>query len=199
MKNRLIHFVMLFAICATVFTSCKDDKDDDPVPTPPTSVLCDGKGSLSFMPLALDNKWILSALGNSLTLTVIDTLTTGTVKYFNVSSSLGGAQTYSQYPNGDVKVYEFSSGDDVMYVPVNPTVGQTWPYLVDNCTSRKVISINASVVTAACTYTGCVMLQQFNGTTLKRTEYFKRGVGLVSTDIIAQGSVVTKLAAVTLK
>ncbi|MDQ3051526.1 MAG: hypothetical protein M3Q95_11615 [Bacteroidota bacterium] len=177
-----------------LLTSCKDDKDEDPVPT---NVLCDGKGSLSFMPLSLDNKWILTTPGNTVSLEVIDTLTDANIKYYNVSSSLGGAASYSQYPNGDVKRFEFSSGDDVLHVPFNPTVGQTWQYQVDNFTSRKVVGINETVVTGSCTYTGCVKIQSFQTTTLKRTEYFKRGVGLVSTDMIGAG-IVTKLAAVTL-
>lgn len=188
---------MLLAVCSTVLVSCKDDKDDDPA-LPPASVLCDGKGSLSFMPLKLNNEWTLSTTGNAVTLSVIDTMTDAGLKIYNVVSSLGGGATYYQAPNGDVKIYQFSSADYVLYVPVNPVAGQTWSYLVDNCTTRKVINTNATVVTPACTYTGCVMIQQFNGATLKRTEYFKRGLGLVSTDIIAQGSVVTKLAAVKL-
>lgn len=196
MNFRFNHFVILIASCSLLLTSCKDDKDDDPTPLP-TSVLCDGKGSLSFMPLSLGNKWTLYATGNTVILEVIDTLSQAGVKKYNVSSSLGGAANYNQYPNGDVTRYEFSSGDDVLYVPFNPTVGQTWSYQVDNFTSRKVVSINETVVTATCTYTGCVMIQSFQTTTLKRTEYFKRGVGLVSSDLVAPG-VITKLASVTL-
>ncbi len=196
MNFRINHFVILIASCSLLLTSCKDDKDDDPAPLP-TSVLCDGKGSLSFMPLSLGNKWTLTATGNTVSLEVIDTLMQSGIIKYNVSSSLGGAATYSQYPNGDVKRYEFSSGDDVLYLPFNPVAGQTWNCQVDNFTSRKVVSINETVVTAACTYTGCVMIQSFQTTTLKRTEYFKRGVGLVSSDMVAPG-VITKLAAVKL-
>ncbi len=55
---------MLLALCSVSIISCKDD-DDDPIPAPITSVICDGKGSLSYYPLAVGNRWVYTVGGDT--------------------------------------------------------------------------------------------------------------------------------------
>ena len=201
MKRRFVPFVVLFTLTAFTFTACKDDDDDDPAPTPtppPTSVICNGKGSTSFMPLAMENSWYLSTSGNSVTFTVVDTPYISSNKYYEVESTLGGNRNYRRKTNGDIMVYDFSSGSELLYIPAAPTVGQEWPYDMDFATTRKIAATNASYTTSKCNYTGCLKIELYDGTTLKRTEYFKKGVGLISTDMIWGGVVITKLSSVTL-
>jgi len=199
MKKRFIPFIVILAFTAIFINACKDDKDEDPTPTPtPTSVICDGKGSTSYYPLAMQNSWYLSTSGNSITFTIVDTPTYISNKYYEVESSLGGTRYYRKKSNGDIMVYSMSSGTELLYIPGSPTVGQSWPFDMDFATTRKVAATNASYSTSKCNYTGCLKIELWDGVDLVRTDYYKKGVGLISTDLIWGGVVVTKLSSVTL-
>ncbi len=192
--------ILVILVCFALTEGCKKDStDDSPTPTPAANVICDGNGTTDFLPLVLNNSWYYSATGNSFTLTVSGTATYSSKTYFEVTTNLGGELLLRKATNGDIMAYHTSSGTEQLYIPVAPTVGQTWNCDVEGTGTRKVLSVSASLTTSSCSYTGCLKIQNTSASgTPGRTVYYKKGVGMVSTDQIWPGAIVTNLSTVTL-
>ncbi len=202
MKKTLIAIVLLVAASTTLVTSCKK-KSSDPDPVTPavtTSTICDGNGSGTFYPLTLNNTWHYQGTGtNAFSNTVTGTQVYGSNTYFIVESNLGGTMYLRKATSGDIMAYNTGTSTEQMLVPASPTTGQSWTYTLDLAATRKVISTNASINTSSCHYTGCLKIQEFDSSGAgKAVMYYKKGVGMISTDEIWPGYLVTNLDAITL-
>lgn len=195
MKIRFSYVVLLFVLSSVSFFSCKDDKEDDPIPAP-VNVLCDGKGSLSYMPLALGNRWLLTAGSDSIQQGVYFVTTAGTVQNFEVGQDAANTITYSRLANGNITIVDMN-GDDVLYMPAVPVPGQTWAYEVGFATERRVVNLNSAIYTPKCAYTNCLKIEDISGSSVVATSYYKKGVGMVSSDFIT-GNPNYKLAGIIL-
>ncbi|MFZ5552807.1 MAG: hypothetical protein ACOZCO_06810 [Bacteroidota bacterium] len=167
---------------------------------PCPSTLCDGNGSTSFYPLALNNSWFYKGSGtNQFTNTVSATATYNSLTYYKVDNTLGGTIYLRSATNGDIMIYNPSTSSELLYVPASPTTGQTWSYPMQFSATRKVISSSTSFSTSSCTYSGCVKIQNFDASGNGKTVmYYKKGVGMVSSDEIYPGVIVTNLNTITL-
>jgi hypothetical protein len=164
------------------------------------STLCDGNGTTSWFPLALNNSWFYKGSGsNQFTDNITGTQVYGSFTYHKIENTLGGTNYLRQASNGDIMIYNSATSTEYLYVPGSPTVNQTWTFPMQFSATRKVISTNATLTTSTCTYTGLLKIQNFNGTGGGETVmYFKKGLGMVSTDQIYPGIIVTNLNTVTL-
>jgi hypothetical protein len=197
MKNKLMMLMLVVSTGAILLPSCKKKKEETPVPE--VNVLCDGNGADTYYPLALNNKWSYSdgSGANKFNNSVSKTATYGSNTYYVISNSLGGTQYLRQAANGDIMTYDTGTSSELLYIPASPTVGQSWSYNMEFAATRKVINVNASLATS-CTYTDCLLIQTFNsGGMLAHTYYYKKGIGMLSSDEISVG-INTKLNSVTL-
>lgn len=202
MKKNLVAITLFIAIIAVIIPSCKK-KTTDPTPTPvvtPANVICDGNGSTDYYPLVLNNTWHYKDSGsNAFDNTVTGTVTYGSFTYFVVANTLGGTMYLRKASSGDIMAYNSSTSSEVLFIPASPTTGQTWAYTLEFAATRKVISTSTSFSTSSCSYTGCLKIQLFNASGVgKDVIYYKKGVGMISTDQIWQGIIVTNLNTLTL-
>jgi hypothetical protein len=198
MKKKLMTLILIVSACAILLPSCKKKKDE-PTPEPEVNVLCDGNGSGTYYPLALNNKWSYTdgSGANKFNNSVSKTITYGSNTYYVISNSLGGTQYLRQAANGDIMTYDTGTSSEVLYIPASPTVGQSWSYNLEFAATRKVINVSAPLSTS-CTYTDCLLIQTFNsGGMVAHTYYYKKGIGMLSTDEISVG-INTRLNSVTL-
>lgn len=181
-------FFASVVLATSVFVgSCNTEEEDPNDPGTPPNVLCDGAGSSSYFPLAADNEWTYSGqFGTTETVTDVATVSAGTEYTLDVDQGFTDwTETYVVGSNGDV--FFESAGVTVsdslyLYVPANPTVNQEWLYVIsfDGHKVRKVVSTNASVSTSSCDYTGCLEIQEYDGTgDALGTYWYKPGVGQV--------------------
>jgi len=202
MKKYLFVMLMIAGTIAVLQQSCKKDKDDDEDPTPvvPVNVICDGNGTTDYFPLALSNSWYYNGSGsNDFTSSISTTEVHGGQTYFVVTSTLGGTDYLRKAANGDIIEYRSGSGTEVLLIPGSPTVNQSWAYTSLSVTTRKVISINATLTTDDCSYTGLLKIQEFDASEVGHAVYYyKKGVGMISTDQIWPGYIQSDLATVTL-
>jgi hypothetical protein len=219
-KATFIIMTVILAASSIVYTGCK--KEDDTTSSVSctdgiqnqgetgvdcggpcaacVSVLCDGNSSNVYYPLAVNNYWAYSdGANNVFNKTVTQTQVYNSLTYYKEVSSLGGIWYLRVAGNGDIMKYNPATQSELLYVPASPTLNQTWNYPMEFAATRKVISTSASYTTGSCTYTGCVKIQQFDASGNPKTvQYFKKGVGMVSTDEIYPGFIVTKLITITL-
>lgn len=190
MKRKLMTLILLAATAIILMPSCKKKTEETPEPETPaeTSVLCDGNGSGTYYPLALNNKWSYTDGGaNHFSNFISKTVTYGSNTYFIVSNSLGGTQYLRQAANGDIMTYNTGTSSEVLYIPASPTVGQSWTYPMEFAATRKVSNVNAALSTS-CSYTDCLVIQTYNsGGMLAHSYYYKKGIGMLSTDEISIG------------
>ena len=166
------------------------------------NVLCNGNGQTTYYPLKLNNYWNYSVQSASwdYSITVKGTAVYNTLTYFeleayDVTSYLFYLRTAT---NGDIYRY-FTGGVDQEYleVPASPTASQTWPYYVSTAVgTRVVVSTNATLSTASCSYTGCLKIEERDsGGALFSTSYYKKGIGMIEHFVFGA----TDLKQVTLK
>lgn len=147
---------------------------------PTTYSLCDGiSGNNKYVPLSVGYKWTykksIGSVSYIKTREVVGTEKIDGKVYFKVHSTDeqdGGEVTISYYrtdSNGDVYI-RYENGQDILYMLGNPVVGKG----LGN--GLVVSSLNASISTIECSYTGCLELEQVTmfGT---RKMYFKKGIG----------------------
>ena len=196
-----IGFLTFLPGCSTTQEGCTDPtannydadatEDDgsctyDSIPNNGTDTLCDGIGSTSYYPLALGNKWSYSGgITGSNTSTVQQMTTQNSVVYFMIDQIVGAEYYYRVAPNGDI--YELSlPSTEALVVPANPTVNQQWNSF--NSTTKKVISLNETVSTPSCTYSGCLYIMKYSSSGAPSSEiYYKSGIGLVKSVSISGG------------
>ena len=192
--------IAVFSILCTQSCKKKSSSDDNTTTPPTTTVICDGNGSSDYYPLAQSNSWYYTDGGtNSFTNSISGTSVYSSNTYLVVNSTLGGTQYLRKATSGDVMSYSTSNSAEYLFIPASPTVGQSWTYNLEFAATRKVISTNASFTTSSCSYTGLLKLQNFgsDGSAMS-VFYYKKGVGMISTDQIWSGYVVTNLKTVSL-
>jgi hypothetical protein len=154
--------------------------------TPPETVinaLCDGNGSLSYIPIKAANKWTVDASSPYLdhTLEVTGTKTLGGKEYFE-THYLSQAENYMMYyradANGDIYKYNASDAKEYLDVPVNPTLGQVVATF-NSGDFLKVADVNATYNTGKCVYTGLLKIEWNSNGNVISTHYYKKGVGKV--------------------
>lgn len=192
MKKALITVSLFVLVSSFLISSCKKKTTDTtptptPTPAPAANVLCNGNGSSSYFPLALNDSWIyvyyIAGISQSVSpdLVVTGTATYNSINYFQITD-----QTSAMY-SGVIEfredaathnIYYYSSNSEFLYVPATPTLNQSWAYAYGD--TRKVTNVSASVTTNSCSYTGLLEISEFNSSSvLQKIEYFKKGIGMV--------------------
>jgi hypothetical protein len=226
MKKTILFTVMMLCI-AVAFTTCKKKSSGDNQPeatptcsdgiqnqgetgvdcggpcSPCPSVLCDGDGSSTYMPLALDNQWTFDltyASGVYDTLTVEGFAAYGSYTYYKLryyDHNSGYVFPWRYYLRTDASgnIYQWTGSADVLYLPANPTAGQVLPQGGDFYSAyiagRKVIAINETVTTGHCTYTNVLHIQSYDVSSgsVQGNYYFKKGIGPIQMPLQKLGNV----------
>jgi hypothetical protein len=181
--------VMIAAMLFTgMISSCNGDAEDE-VPVTPANVLCDGNGSSSNYPFAMDNRWVYSGTVTQ-TYTVTEVATVGGNQQYTVEARglNDWTDVYTVGSNGDVffkSAGVLTNDTNYLHVPANPTLNQEWLYTIsfDGHITRRVTSLTASVTTSNCDYTDCIEIKSYDGTgDYLYAHYYKQGLGLVKKD-----------------
>lgn len=155
------------------------------------TTLCNGNGQNFFMPLANNNYWKYEDQGVSsanYTFTINGTQVFGPNTYYNIGycnlppSCAPSDNYYIRIAgNGDVYQYFPNLSAEYLLIPANPALSQTWAFPVDTAIgTRKVMSINESVTTYACTYAECVKIEEYTSANSPwKIYHYKKGLGLV--------------------
>lgn len=189
-------------VCSATLVACKKEGCTNPLATnydkkakkddgsciltqdPNTAPLCAGiTGNTKLLPIAAGYKWeYRRTTGGQASLyseEIVGTEDINGISYFKVHfvnnqiSSTGTFHLRVDASNGNV--YKKPDGqEEVLYISGNPTVGQS-------IGAGTVTNVNASITTAACTYTGCVEVTESSTLATKKL-YFKRGIGVVKVD-----------------
>jgi hypothetical protein len=146
--------------------------------------LCTGHGSTSYFPIAQNNYWAYHETGfPDISDTVKGTMVFGSYTYFQFEhpDPFGGSSSYKYYrvaSNGDIYQYSTSATQEYLEVPANPVVNQKWLSIEGD--TLKVMSLNASISTSLCSYTGCLQLNAYYPSgNFAKSLYYKRSIGLV--------------------
>jgi hypothetical protein len=151
------------------------------------SALCSGISSAnSYFPLTSNDTWTYNNIGPGSgfdrSVSITGTQAYGVYTYYVVHSDEEGITSfdnYLRYSAGTVYEYDTQMSAEYTYLPASPVAGQTL-HTYSGGSYWKVISTNASVTTAACTYTGCLQMGHYNAdNSLSSTHYFKKNVGEV--------------------
>ena len=163
-KNVLSILVLVFF---GLMISCnKDDSSDQTVTPTPPNVLCDGNGSSSYFPLALGNMWEYSGQ-LIITMSVAKTITANGKSYYQVNCD-DQLSDWKQYfrvdSNGDI--YELINDEEYLFLPANPTIGQSWEYPCgfDGMGMRRVDNYPFALETKYCNYKNFIFVRDIDGT-----------------------------------
>ena len=181
-------FIAAAFVASTSITSCNQETEV-PEDDTPANVLCDGKGSTSFFPLAMGNVWVYSGTATT-TKTVAEVATVdGEQQYtVEVQGLNDWEEVYTVGSNGDVYFQSggtFGQDTNYLHVPASPTLNQEWLYTIsfDGHITRRITSTTAEVTTSYCTYQNCIEIESYDGTgDYLYAHYYKVGVGHVLTD-----------------
>jgi hypothetical protein len=210
MKKIVLPFVSLLVLSSMMFTSCKKkdkDEEEDIPTTPVTSVLCDGNGSASYLPVKIGNKYTYAykfagAAQPDATYTVTKDTTVGGKTYKKFQND-GAASVYTLFRidsiNNNVYSYYPPSGKESFIIPGTPTLNQ----VVESSTpgnTAKVTSISAAYTTSGCTYSNLLEITEYDNTGKPvAVSHYKKGLGVVHSGTTAPFIADLQLKAVTLK
>jgi hypothetical protein len=179
-KNFLMLLLIALTISTTFFAGCKKDDDDDNT----ADVLCDGISTNAYLPINAGNKWTYTtSLNSTITLEVTSNTKVFDGKTYNVLIENDFAGSRNKYLRTDAQgnVYEYfeSSESEGLFLPVNPTQGQTYD-LPSNI--KYVVSKRDTTLTGVnrCDYTGVLKYTaDFDDGSYFQDEYFVKGIGKV--------------------
>lgn len=199
MKN--LNYLLLAAFCFVfLIDGCKKKDDKDETPTP-VNYLCDGNGEISYIPLDSANNWTYSFKMGGVSQSVHPSISvTGHVTYGGkVYAKLEDATSYYgvRYYREDAShnIYTYSSAE-YLEVPASPTLNQSWTG--SDSYTRTVTNLSASISTSSCSYTGLLEISEYSGTTLKGKYYYKKGLGLMYSEVVSFFTNTFTLTSVTL-
>jgi hypothetical protein len=183
-----ITFYLLPILCMLIF-SCEQQNSAPNAINPSTtnSNPCNEVlSSPTWYPVEVGNEWKWNSLLGSFRVRITnDTIMNGR-SYFT-SRFVGG--TILAYLNdwcwiygyktatGDLREYDPQTGLDWLYLPNNPTVGQSWFRQGDQW---EVLSVNSPLQTASCTYSNLLKVQVTDTSDGSISYgYFGKGLGLI--------------------
>ncbi len=209
-RKLLINASVLLILCSFLFiySGCsKDDNNSSSTPTPtcsdgiqnqgetgidcggpcsacPTSV-CTGNGSSDYFPMAQNNYYSFHETGfpdYSDTISGTQVYSAKTYNKFKRPDRFNiDPPSYTYYrkdSNGDIYEYNTRNSIEYLLIPASPVVNQSWAVGTD---TRRVISLNATITTGSCTYSGLLQINEyFQSGNLYHSTYYKPGVGRVS-------------------
>ncbi len=143
--------------------------------------ICNGTGGSSYFPLSLNSYWIYSMPGNQwFQLEIIEetTLNNGN-DYFHMvtTGAFGTIHDYYREEGGQVYQWNSNLSAEEVYIPSNPTIGQSWT--TSNSDSIVIDDIAATLSSQnGCTYDDLLQVTSYsNGT--GSTNYYKQGLGMI--------------------
>ncbi len=176
----------MVALGGSLVFGCKKNSSGLPLilPVMPVSVLCNGNGTDSWLPLKTGNEWHYKNHVNHSrlqTITVLDQETRSGHIYFKVEINLAGRiteQFIREATNGDIHQYNVILGKDELYIPSEPISGQIIQ-ASGSQTTRQVGSLTDTITTAKCNYPNVLRIDLFSNGTLTGSEFYHRGIGQV--------------------
>ena len=180
---------LITSASVAIISSCKKKDTTPSTPPAPANVLCDGNGSTSYYPLALNNSWTFTyyiatqSQSTSPNLVVTGTSSHNSLSYFKIDDQTAvmygsTVELRQDAATHNIYYYDSNSGSEFMYVPATPTLNQSWAYT--NGGTRKVTNLSSSISTGSCNYTGLIEITTYDsGSVLMDKEYFKKGAGMV--------------------
>lgn len=161
--------------------------DDGSCVTPATSTAtCSGHPTNNNLrPLINGTVWKYKQQQENYIETVNGTETIGGQSYIKVDwSAFNGQSTGKKHfridTNGDI--LNRDGANEFLYLPANPTLGQTWTRSSGGLTSDwEVTSLNANASGETCSYTGCIEITSSGGFFVIK-EYYKSGIGMIKSD-----------------
>ena len=143
--------------------------------------LCNGTGGSSYFPLAINSYWIYSLPSNQwFQLEVTETVTQNNGEdyaHMVTTGDLGVIHDYFREASGEILKWNTSLNVDEVYLPNNPTAGQSWTTSSSDSVVIDAITANLSSQNG-CDYDNLLQVTSYsNGT--GSTSYYKRGLGLV--------------------
>jgi hypothetical protein len=215
--NKVLVIVVLGL--STIMVGCKKDSStapdsvpimQPPPPPPPANILCNGNGGTDYIPFATANRWVYENSLGTVTYDYQGTEVIQSQSYYKtrITNEIGNfSWVYHRYDsNGDLyELWELFTGGwaiEKVIVPGNLTIGQSWTDPNSNQSfvyTYEVISLNASVTTSSCNYTGLIQIDESLNGTVTDKRYYKKGLGEVKETSITQfGSSVEWLKSVSL-
>lgn len=154
--------------------------------------ICIGNGENTYLPIADGNMWhyyTTNNMGNTKT-NYIGIETVESKQYYKIKKIWNpGNFIYHDYyrfaSNKDLYIWRSDINDnrlefEELYVPANPTLGQSWVSLNNSQVRYEVNSLDASYTTNECSYTGLLEINKYFEEELQHQYYFKKGIGLVN-------------------
>ena len=158
-------------------------------------VLCNGNGSTAYKPMALGDSWHFEA--DSVANASYDTVVgqSGSMYYIRnfLPSNITYTDTFCVMSNGDVYIMNAFFGSKHLLVPANPAVGEKWTYTDTSgfIYTDSVLTTTASVLTFNCLYSNCLAIRDSANDNLVNVVYYAKGVGVVESDILNNGSIIS--------
>ena len=149
-------------------------------------VICTGNGQNSYFPMAQNNVWKYGGYSDTTSdyqITISGTQVFNSVTYnkFAKDDYFSSLLYFYYRVDGSGNIHEYSDpyNMEYLFIPANPTVNQKWGITGDD--TLKVASINATVTTPVCSYTGCLQIDRIDGGSgsVSVRYYFKKGFGMV--------------------
>lgn len=183
--------VIFAALLAPIFLfSC--GKDDDVVTPTNVTDVCSGSVGTEYFPLNIGDSYTLEYQNSfQMTYNIYGKTTLGATTWAQskTTTPFGNDTTYmAKFADGSFRSADLDGGeliDTIILIPANPVVGTTW---TDNeGTEYEVTSVNASLTTPACTYSGLLEISEkyMGEATPSSKSYYKKGVGLVANQCLA--------------
>lgn len=191
----------------TGLNGCKEKEDPEDI----TDQLCDGTGSADFLPLVNENYWEWKQdasyyVKHFWQIAGTAEFNGNTYLKMQVSYNNGDSQVeryFRRSTSGDVyeySTYYDSTGQEFMYLPAQPVVGNEWNFPVIGSTagngSRKAVSVNESFSTQNCNgYSDLLKVEEYTAPgQLYGTYWYKKGLGLVRWRIAVVNSDLVKVS-----
>jgi len=117
--------------------------------------------------------------------------------YFVSETSMGSNGNYRIYATsylridgkGSIMMKQNLNHKEVMMIPSAPKVGTSWSAEINNVAhTNTVVDLNGSIKTKQTTYNNCLVLEQKANEGIVTRSYYKKGVGMVATTMLADYS-----------
>lgn len=189
MKNITVFFTKILIVTSLIFFfSCKKDDSASPSSsggtstTTPMTDICGAGSSSYYWPMKIGNSWTMNYIsGGGLSYNIVRDTTFNSKKYFIMDVS--GSLFYLRYNSLNdlylIDIDSLGSGKvfEELFLPYNPTVGQTWTKA--NGETDKIVSLSSTFTSPLCSYSNVLKMDlDYNSDgTIDDSVYFKKGLG----------------------